>query len=332
MRAYICCLLLVCVSSSAHGQVVEAERGKVEFLGLRHWSVNDLVDTLKAIDPDRSLHACAAVLTGHFGFPDAAVIAYSGEEGLYTVVTVIEPADSARVRYRSVPGTNLPDVDAWQEGLRLVRDERKAVHIGTQWYGYVHAGKLDSARAKAQGMSEYASPDVVEALWQFLQENDDERSKELALWTLANDGNEDNRVVAAALLANFPESDLTWWSLVDALRDPSAQMRAVAQGVLHTLSKHTPRQVDWQPAVLNIRHVLAGTNLFAFTSMLDLLERTSVSPELAAPLLKDNTVLLAAYVGAENDRTRESAEQFLARISGRQFDTTEQWKRWLKNL
>ena len=100
MRTFICCILLFLTASPIRGQVVEAESGKVEFVGLEQWTVPTLVDTLRALEPDRPLHACAVVLKQKLRFSDASVMSYPGESGMYTVVTVVEPQDSARVRYQ----------------------------------------------------------------------------------------------------------------------------------------------------------------------------------------------------------------------------------------
>ena len=332
MRVFLYCVLLLLTASPIQGQIVDTEQGKVEFIGLEQWTVTSLVDTLRALEPDRSLHACAAILTDKLGFSDASVIIYPGEDGMYTVVTVIEPDNSARVRYLPAPGDTMEPVAGWQEAISIFEDNPSAIHMGLQFYGYLLAGKSDSAHAMVVEFADYAETDKVDALWRFLQGRSGEKDKELALWTLTNDGNVKNRVVAAALLANHAESDLIWWRLVDALRDSDAQVRSVARDILYTLSMHVPRGVDWEPAAGSLRWLLNGTNLFAFTATLDLLRRTRVSPGIAGELLSDNAELLLACLKAEHEKTRQTTQEFLVQLSGLEYTTYEQWEHWIEQL
>ncbi len=332
MRIILSCVLLLLAASPTRGQVVETERGKVEFIGLEQWTVTSLVDTLRALEPDRSLHACAAVLIDKLGFPDASVIIYPGEGKMYTIVTVIEPDNSARVRYLLAPSDTMAPVAGWQEAISIFEDNPSAIHMGLRFYGYFLAGKSDSAHAMAADFADYADLEKVNALWGFLQERGREKDKELALWTLTNDGNVTNRVIAVALLANHAESDLVWWRLVDALRDSDAQVCTVARDVLYTLSMYVPREVDWKSAAGSLRWLLSGTNLFAFTETLDLLRRTHVPPGLAGELLSDNAELLLAYLKAEHEKTRQTAQEFLVQLSVLEYTTYEQWEHWIEQL
>jgi hypothetical protein len=332
MRVLVSYVLLLLTASLTRGQVVDTERGRVEFIGLKHWTVTGLIDALRAVEPDRPLHACAAVLTDKLGFPDASVIIYPGEGGMYTVVTVIEPEDSARVRYLRAPGDTMAPVAGWQAAISMFEDDPSVVQMGLLYYGYLLAGKSDSAHSIVTDLADYTDPVKVNALWGFLQEHGGRKDRELALRTLTNDGNAANRVIAAALLANSADSDLTWWRLVDALRDPDAQVRSTARDVLFTLSMHVPREVDWEPATGSLRWLLNGTNLFAFTATLDLLRRTRVPQRLTGELLSDNAELLLAYLNAEHEMTRQTAQEFLVQLSGLEYTTYEQWEHWIGQL
>lgn len=337
MRVISCCLFFfsITITLPVGAQVVEAERGQVEFVGLKSWTVPNLVDTLRVLDPDRPLHACAAILKQKLGFSDASVKSYAGANGMYTVVTVIEPQDSARVRYRHAPIRAANDVGEWKEAVTLFEEEYGTFHLGLQFYGHFLTGNPDSARAELADLSDlggYVDSEKAEEFWEFLQRHNQATDKELALWTLTNDGNESHRVIAVALLANFPDVDLVWWRLADALRDPSNSVRTMAQAVLSTLGQHVPKQIDWEPALHSLTWILGGTNLFAFTETLDLLLRTNVSPDLARELLKNNAELLLAYVNAEHANTRQLAHAFLAHLSGQNYDSVQLWEQWLKQI
>lgn len=124
----------VCAASlaaaPAHAQVVlENERLRLEIIGLSRWTPAMIQDSLARRAPGRSImtHACAVVLREQLGFADAAVNVLRGApsfQGLparkVVSVTVVEPQDSALVRYRPAfrdtqpSRATSPSVDATQ--------------------------------------------------------------------------------------------------------------------------------------------------------------------------------------------------------------------------
>lgn len=75
-----------------------------------------------------------------------------------------------------------------------------------------------SARNSVTSPSPFDTTEFV-PLWRFLRRHTAAEDRQVAYWTLANHGNELNRAAAAAILANFPQSDSTWWAVVDAMTD-----------------------------------------------------------------------------------------------------------------
>ncbi len=67
-------LIVLLLTFTALAQKIETKDGVVEFVGLKKWNINDLVDSLIALDPNSNLHACAFTLKQHFKFADASCI------------------------------------------------------------------------------------------------------------------------------------------------------------------------------------------------------------------------------------------------------------------
>src|SRR5262245_293225 len=102
-----CCL-------PALAQVVDnpTKKGeRIEFIGLKRWKADELLEKYWAKNPGKSIHACAACLKDQFGFGDAAVMNYLNKDnkGVYTVITLIEPEDAKRVCYRA----EIPDTETF---------------------------------------------------------------------------------------------------------------------------------------------------------------------------------------------------------------------------
>jgi hypothetical protein len=170
-------------------------------------------------------------------------------------------------------------------------------------------------------------------LRRFLRAHRTRKDRDLALATLAKDGNEDNRVVAAVLLANFASDDSVWWALVDALRDPSAMVSGSAGQVLSTLRREVPHRVNWMPATETVRAILDGTNLFAHNELMEVLAATGVDPALAQPLLKGGGYIVLAKLQSQGVVERQAARRFLVQIAGRDLgDNLGTWGEWLRGL
>lgn len=88
--------------------------------------------------------------------------------------------------------------------------------------------------------------------------------------------------------------------------------------------------VEWAGGRVHLSALLDGTNPWVFSEILQVLVATDVDPEFARQLVRESPDLLLAHVGAEHERTREPAVDFLRAISGEDFGTdVEAWRAWI---
>jgi hypothetical protein len=169
----------------------------------------------------------------------------------------------------------------------------------------------------------------------FLDAHATEADYQLALETLARDRNGRNRIVAIGILGSFPERQETWYALIRAARgfgvhDWGASQAAVA---ITALESRAPESMDWSPVADDLSALLGGTNLFAFMPLLELLTRTGLSPEMTATLLAGGPPLLIDHLAAESPMPKQSARQFLEKVSGESHgDDVNAWRAWLDGL
>ena len=326
--------VLVCGAAHAAGAqaVLENDQMRLEIIGLKRWTVPMIQDSLRRYAPQDSLmsHACAAVLRQKLKFADASVV-YHTTEGTgsvvktYLAVTVVEPQDSALIRYRGAFGDSLPARAEWATARRVFDEHNQAFQSAIQRPGFL------SSRGPLREADSTLRPTLP--LRGFLRAHTTPRDRRLALRTLASDGNWRNRLVAAVLLSNFAANDTIWWALADALRDPMGPVSGTAAQVMSAMRHVTPRSVDWAPATPTLRAILDGTNLFAHDEMMEVLAATRLDPSLARPLLGDGGFLVLAKLGAQGPSERQAAHRFLMQVAGRDLgDDPALWRAWVRGL
>lgn len=336
-------LLVTSVGEQVQAQIAyDSPRGRVEVLGLRRWTLEALHDSVRARGRGLALHdaACMVVLRDSLRFADALVSetmyqpADGGAPVTYVLIKVVEPSDSARVRWDLAP----------RDTFKVVRPSYAHVVLpvtdsaGNFWRGRImwplqfyraQATRRATVRQVAPRLREQALADG-ERLWRFLASRRSAVDQLTARRVLRGDGFYVNRLVAAAVLANFPEQDSTWWALMAALRDPNEAVREAAAAVLGQLP---PRRVDWAPAAPGLRLLLGGTNVGATQLVLQLLVRTGISPDLAGPLLRGNGDWVLEHLRAEFPGDRFAARAFLSRLNGgRDLGSPEAWSAWVARL
>ena len=234
-------------------------------------------------------------------------------DGIFVAVVDRERAD--RVVWKSIP-----------EGAGYMPAQYEAIAEHFEGGGMAtQAAVLNYAAYQASGaetalseLPEWAQSDsdTVSAIWTLLDAQTDRDDFELAAWTLANNGHEGARRVAACVLANFLDRDLAWWTLMDAVRDPVERVRGQATMCLSSALKHKSRKVDWRPMAPSLSHLLNGTNVSATSTVARVLVGTEVDPDLARDLLGSGAHTLIDYVGASTKFAHESARKLLEHLTG----------------
>jgi hypothetical protein len=138
--------------------------------------------------------------------------------------------------------------------------------------------------------------------------------------------------MALAILVNFNNYDVAWWTLMNLQRSRNFQISMDSMEILRLLIEK-PKDINWAPAVPAVRSILAGSNLMAYWSTLEVLVKTNISSQLASQLLRGNKDLLIEYLDAQHKPTRELAIQFVKHMSkGKVTDDPLKCKEWLSKF
>jgi hypothetical protein len=324
-RLFPCLLLSIGLTAAGHAQVVRDSSGVTEFIGLSSWTPARIVDTLRRLAPGQPIHQCAAILKGQLGFPEASVTYYSqeGVEGVL-VVTVLEPRDSALVRYNLRPNESLRISSAWSRLAARADSEFRLLDLALLTWRYA-AMPADSAAPLITRFG--SSPDSIVPFWSLIRRAG---TKETAMQLLSRDSSAARRRAAVASLIRFPSDPAVWRVLVRTLRDPDEVTGIVAARVLEQFTNYSPRPVDWASEVESIRAILVGTRLFHFPLLVRVLNTTGVDPVLGPQLLGNGGHLLLDYATAELAPVRADARQLLRRLT--QTDAAadgQAWRDWI---
>lgn len=313
-------------------QVVETTEGAVEFIGLQHWTIPMIQDSMVVHAPAKPLGQCASVLK-QLGFVSASALLRQELDGRQrTIVTVVEPDRADRVRLRIPEGDSLPNAPEWQQGIKIFSEHNRAFQTAIQWRGLLLQQDTTSIVELLQFAGGRAAQ--IQAFWQFLDQHRNQSDLEKALHTLATDRNGANAAVAAAILTNFPDEPRAWWALIDAHRDSREHVAATASQATRGLLMAGPREIAWTPATTALRALLDGTNVFVLEGLLGTLAATKITPELAPVLLRDGGAdLVLARLRATDERTRGTAHAFLVQISGTDYgEDSAAWAAWIESL
>lgn len=296
-----------------------------EILGLRNWTEQMVRDSFTVHSPGTTLesHACAAKLRDNLKFADASATMFSLNGRETMVVSVIEPQDSARVRYRPTPTDSMAPPPGWSGAVYVLRTRPGPFQAASNSY-------VEYRQSHAlPGWVRRDTADV-QTVWAFLESHRSEADRGTAMETLRGDGNPEHRVVAALLMMNFGQHDETWWALADALRDTDGRVTTAAEQALGQLIRSEARRVDWAPAAEPLRALLDGTNLFAYRHVMVTLAATSIDPELGARVLPRDGGLTLDYLGARTRMLAEQAHGFLVAATGQDFGyDVGRWREWL---
>ncbi len=314
---------LLIFSSCFYGQVIDTKFGKAEIIGLKHWSLERLLDTLSVKFPGLSVDKCAANLKDA-GFADASVIRYfDRDKKFYSVVTIIEPEFSKFVKYKDSFSDTLPNVKRWENIIKIFNEHPFEFQIGLLTYN----SNLDDIEADTTGIFEDLDKQTVIQMRDFLKSQKEDEDRDLAVWTLNNDGNYQNRIIASAVLINFPQSNLVWWSLVDGLRDPDGRVCSACEMVLKHFAANNRRRLDWEPIKRSLTYLINGTNPFVFLTVLRILSETDISENVVRYLFKESGgYLILSYLKANHEIERAAAHDFLCKVFGSDFGYDN--KRW----
>jgi hypothetical protein len=328
-------------------QVIETPEGRAEVIGLKRWTAAMLADSLGLRAPGVSLfqtRECTKALTDRLHFRSVFIEkevrqGMPGAPALSVVIRVVEPQDSGRIHWAVEPRDSQPDRAEWSELRRALTDStRGAFREGdiVNPLGLYGVFLTDTARGTARNAGALAATMGLDSarahvFWTALRRLTDERDRKLAIRTLRGDRNRRNRMIAAAVLANFPASDEAWRALAESLRDPYPGVSAAALQSISLLGNGFARVVDWAPAAEALRAILDGTNLPAFLPLIRVLVQTRVAPAEAAALLGGGGELLLAHADAADRRSHDAARALLLQLSGRTAAPTS-WRLWVETL
>jgi hypothetical protein len=189
--------------------------------------------------------------------------------------------------------------------------------------------KSGAGRTVPKGLDSIAASTISD----FLNAHTAPVDERVARQVLLSDPNDRTRIVAAAILARFPSSDIALAALVNAMLESDGRVKQVAGHILLNVTQDAPRSVDWGAATDDLHAILDGTSLFLAHTTMDLLVATRVQPSLAAPLLRNGGRTVLDFLGAQHPWPRQAAHQLLVALSGEDFGyDVDRWRRWIARL
>lgn len=309
--------------------VIQTPKATIEIIGLSRWTLKMVEDSLAKYGADSlTAHACAAILRERLHFADASVTVFTNFPEYkfknYVAITVVEPQDSVRIRYKPMLRDSLPVRAEWAEAYAAFKANYEQAEHALQTLSF-YAPTLSSADSVR-----FAK---VEPLHRLIVAKRDAGDLASAIHTLDTDASVANRVMAVFVLSTFTDRDVAWWTLMDAQRDPTGIVAGMSSTALTMMSRRVPRRVDWSPMADRLRYLIDGTNLFAFGPTLTALDSTNVDRSLASTLLRGGATIIRARLQSGDVLGKRQAVSFLSKLSGLPTTSSDaDFLKWLDGL
>ena len=180
-----------------------------------------------------------------------------------------------------------------------------------------------------------ASIETVRSVWNELAKFSSKKELHLAIDILNKDDNAVNRMVALAVLMNFPREDLAWHQVVRSQldRDKLGYVSTMSLSVSAVFSNdYEMKKIDWAPIKDEIRRLVNGSHANVFMTTLKLLNKGKIDGELVRYALQDGGHIVTSLLNSSHKELSEPAHKFLLRASKKDHgETSEAWERWIKS-
>jgi hypothetical protein len=327
IRLMLACVLTfgVCGAASAQNVLRVSDTRTVEVIGLEDWTVPMLQDSLRKYADGVTLdsHACAAVLRLRLGFPMASAQMFV-TQGVrdtteYVAVSLVEPADSARVRRRAV-GQDSVGFPAEYAGIGALMRRHGGV-------GFALVNDLREVPPMIQDDSA-----AVRQAWALVDAQRRPEGFAFAARVLESHPNYHARVLAATILRQAPAEDALLHTLVRAMLDEVGMVGNIAGPVVARMAGER-RDPDWTPVAADVHAVLDGSNLFELDDLMDALVAGGVDRRHAAPFLAGGGHAVLARLKAEDPRMWIGAHRLLVTLRGEDLGRdSAAWRTWIDSL
>lgn len=320
--------------SVAFSQVFQSTKGTVEIIGLHSVETEKIVAKIIEDSKTKSFHACAAEFKVDFNIPEVSVFTFllkpNSFDDRYTVIKFVDPKYSDKIHFINQFKDTLKDYPNWSSISELDSKYRGGLDFVLQKIGSVNKNNIDTL---SDEQFHYIDKKTFLAISSEISRFASQPDKEKAIWTIENDGNYRNRRNAVIVLSNFLNDSSIYNHVLKAIRNSDARVSGPAISMIYSISLLQNRIIDWSSNVTELRYILDGTNLFAFSQLLSTLAKTKVSPSLATQLLKNGGNLIIDNIKAEQKFIKEGAHDFLVQISGNDFGyDANKWQSWIDSL
>ncbi|MCU0427592.1 MAG: hypothetical protein MUF71_18425 [Candidatus Kapabacteria bacterium] len=305
--------------------VVREDGNTIEFIGLKQWTIKQLVDSVRKYEPDGKLGFCAATLESKLGFRDASVIWFAKDS---TIITVVEPQDSALVRRN----TNFPEL----------------LFLPRQWYEFQQKYSYKILERRIAMECQEISDDSANIVFSLRNKNVNVLAKadSMTFWNIRTALKSNNRPIAQlskivqlsgdpyargiAVLAmsSLADNDTCLQMVLHSLLDVSANtfMMPANESFMKML-KHRTRPIVLKPMISDLQRLVNGTNLFAYQDVLRLISSAKPTEQEFNAIFatEQSRNLLFAHIRAVSSYARQEAAS-LMKIVNPQFSESEQKK------
>tara|TARA_R110001599_G_scaffold24835_3_gene89269 strand:- start:63359 stop:64426 length:1068 start_codon:yes stop_codon:yes gene_type:complete len=306
----------------------------MEFIGLKNYTAQQIVDSMRAKQPEtiigaRALNACSAVMQDDLGFE------YSSTNYVkpnYGYITLIESKKDYGIVEKELPTDTLNTIQEWNINGKSLGDQTNTMALSFLIQFLRTDGKKISMKMKMiyNQFAEDSEKEFSNGLIDHINSLDMEEALPLAREVLKADGNLVNRYWALLIMMRTKPNDNDLELLFDQYYFDDNTLKSYTSYVLRETLKLRD-EIPWKLYTAQIQNLLNGSAIWSYDNILRFLKDNNFDSNYASDILNPKSPILSDYLNAYESSKSKLAFEFISKISSGEVKNKDEANEWLSS-
>ncbi|MEO9886890.1 MAG: hypothetical protein ABJR05_09600 [Balneola sp.] len=307
----------------------------LEFIGLKNYSAQDIVDLLKASQNENTiipqpLYACSALMESKLGFEATSTVHVNSNFGL---ISVVENEEEYGIIKYSFPADTLDTINEWNAPEVSLNDRNNYNSLGFLSQFIRSDGEKLYMKYKAiyKMVAEDHEKEFRNNFFAHINSLNTPDNYKKARETLKKDGNQINRIWALLILATTKPTQEDLQVQFQEILGPSDYNSTLASTLMLTHIKLIDT-VNWELYKEEVKSILSGGALWRYNENLKLLIENNFPADLAQEVFTDQSPVFLDRLNSYHKQAYETPFKLIKMMSENEVKTREEAINWVTAL